>query len=136
MATRHDGTEYHAQAFSEYITGAIDTLSPDTTLYGKAATIFHAYVRSVLALNEIYEIQTNDNYPQEIKDAVSVMVIGYTFGGATPGASIPMTFQAAWEAVNDVPDQFGGGTKEEFWQALTDFRQPFKKWTFALNDYF
>jgi hypothetical protein len=42
---------------------------------------------------------------------VSVVLVASLFGGVTPAADIPYTFQEAWTLVNDVPDQFGGGTR-------------------------
>ena len=118
MTTEFDPNYWGTQATAEYVTEMLGAAASETTVYGQMVLGYQGFIKAVELLGDIYEIQNNPAYPQNIKDAVSVVLIGGLFGGLTPAADIPYTFQEAWTLVNGVPDQFGGGTKEEFWQDL------------------
>ncbi|MEW8110519.1 MAG: calcium-binding protein [Candidatus Thiodiazotropha endolucinida] len=117
MTLQFDANDYAVQSFAEGIADAIEAAGDP---YSKAQAATFGYIKAYVALSEIAWVQNHANWPQGTKDAISVLIIANTFAGFPVPTSIPMTFQAGWDAVTGVPDQFGGGTKEEFWAELAE----------------
>lgn len=119
MTLGFDENDYFIEALADGIADAA-TAAQATGDWAVLQATSWGYIKSLLALKEISEVQNHPDWGQGEKDAITVLIIANTFAGFSVPTSIPMTYQAAWNAVNGVPDQYGGGTKEEFWDELAD----------------
>ena len=111
--------EYFLEMQLEHWTHVVGEVAPNDKV-GKFATGLNHYVTSVGLFNDLRKVWDNPNYPNEIKDALTMLVAAENFTVLGMMTELPMTFEEAWDLVNGVPNQFGGGTKEEFWQYLAE----------------
>lgn len=118
MTKRNEDSYYGSQAIAEYTADALNHAS--TTEGGEKIFRLNLARKGFDTLITLYEIRTDDEYPDDIKDALSVMVIAGLFGGYTPAADLPLTFQQAWDYINNIPNVYDGGSKEEFWEKLNE----------------
>jgi Ca2+-binding RTX toxin-like protein len=102
---------------AEWATGGIATLSPNST-YGEIAEKAKLMFEAHKILQSIHNIQNDANYPTNVKDALSILMLLAPFDGHDPG-DLSQTFATAWNTIDMVPSNLSTGmSKADFYADL------------------
>lgn len=69
-------------------------------------------------IDSLEKVWDNPHYSPLQKEALSAMVVVSEFGMFNYGANSLATFEMYWNAINNVPPIFGGGTREDYYAKL------------------
>ena len=84
------------------------------TTFAKATVAANIAVKGATFINDIYEVQTNSQYPDSMKPAIMVLETMDLLRGNPFHTDVGLTFQDAWNLINT----YDGEDKDTFYAAL------------------
>ena len=71
-------------------------------------------------LDSLDKVWANPHYSPLQKEALSAFVVVSQMGMFNYGADALATYEGYWNAINNVPEVFGGGTREDYYKKLAE----------------
>lgn len=121
MSEEFNFKEYLADLLPSYLFDIATRLTTEGSNANVLAVAANEFYKFKTLHDSFVDIWSNPDIPYEAKRASSILSsMGVLASPYIFGANIDDTFEELWEDVYNIPDVFGGGTKEEFFQRLNE----------------
>lgn len=118
MSFNYNG--FIADSLFYYIFQSAQILSTAGDAVYNTAIQLDAVRKAKNTIDSLEKVWDNPHYSPLQKEALSAFVVVSEFGMFNYGANSLATFEMYWNAINNVPSQFGGGTREEYYAKLAE----------------